>query len=140
MARPSGIKETKPRNTVARKVAAAAAEQGITPLDLMLAAMREDWDAAQAMLRDARPQDPTEADRWTARVMALRSAAIATADKAAPYLHPRLASTDTTIKSDNVHRVIADKPMDEDAWIAEHAAPANDIVAVDSPAEDESAA
>jgi hypothetical protein len=48
------------------------------------------------------------------------------AEAAAPYLHPRLASTDTTLKSDNVHRVVSEKPVTEADWIAEHATPAND--------------
>lgn len=51
---------------------------------------------------------------------------------AAPYIHPRLASTDTTIKSDNVHRVVSDKPITEDEWLAEHSTPANDVVASDT--------
>lgn len=114
--RPPGVKETQPRNTVAKKIAAVAAENGITPLEVMLTAMREDWDAAQKMLVDAVPDDPAEADRWTSRIMALRGSAIATADKAAPYLHARLSSTDTTIKSDNLHRVVSDKPLTTDEW------------------------
>lgn len=47
---------------------------------------------------------------------------------AAPYVHPRLASTDTTVRSDNVHRVISEKPVTEADWIAEHGTPANDAV------------
>jgi hypothetical protein len=52
----------------------------------------------------------------------------AAAVAAAPYLHPRLASTDTTIKSDNVHYVVSDKPMTAEEWQAEFAQHANDAV------------
>lgn len=75
-----------------RRIAARAAHEGITPLDVMLTAMREDWEAAQAMLRDEKPGDPAEAEKWTSRIMKLREAAVATADRVAPYLHPRLAN------------------------------------------------
>jgi hypothetical protein len=52
----------------------------------------------------------------------------AAAVAAAPYLHPRLASSDTTIKSDNVHYVVSDKPMSVEEWQAEFAPHANDAV------------
>lgn len=42
------------------------------------------------------------------------------AQAAAPYIHPRLASTDTTIKSDNVHRVVAADPVTKE-WVDEFA-------------------
>lgn len=48
------------------------------------------------------------------------------AQAAAPYIHPRLASTDTTVKSDNVHRVLSDKPMSIEEWTATYGDPAND--------------
>lgn len=131
MARPKGVIETKPRNTVAKKIAFAASEGGITPLEVMLTAMREDWNAAQAMLRDEAPEDAAEAEKWTTRIMKLREAAIVTADRAAPYIHARLQSTDTTIKSDNVHRVVSDKPVTEEEWITEHVA--NDVAATEAP-------
>ena len=136
MARPKGIIETKPRNTVAKKVAAVRLDGGISPLDVMLTAMRQDWVAAEKMLADATPTDVAEAEKWTARVMALRGAAVATADKAAPYLHARLTSVDTTVKSDNVHRVVADKPTTEADWLAQHSPPANDAVAATLPEDD----
>ena len=131
MARPPGIKETKPRNTVAKKIAAAAAEGGITPLEVMLTAMREDWKAAQEMMQGAPPTDPAEAEKQLARALAHRNAAIATADKAAPYIHARLSSTDATVKSDNVHRVVSEKPLTEAEWLAQHADPANDAEPLD---------
>jgi|ERR1700733_2510539 len=128
MARPRGVIETRPRNTVAKKVAAVAAQQGITPLDIMLTAMRQDWEASQKMLSDAKPADAKEAEAWTAQIHALRCSAISTADKAAPYLHARLSSVDTTVNSENVHRIVSDKPMTEDEWTAAHGVPANDSI------------
>lgn len=120
--RPRGIVETKPRNTLAKRMAETAVAEGITPLEVMLTAMREDWEAARAMLSDQVPENAAEAEKWTSRIMKLREAAIATADRAAPYIHARLQSTDMTMKSDNVHRVVSDKPVTEDEWVAEHAA------------------
>ena len=43
-------------------------------------------------------------------------AQFAAAIAAAPYIHPRLASTDRTVKSDNVHRVVSDRPMTLEEW------------------------
>ena len=67
----------------------------ITPLEVMLRRMRGDPDITDEAFQ----------------------AAIA----AAPYIHPRLASSDTTIKSDNVHRVVSDKPLSVEEWQAQYA-------------------
>ena len=113
MGRPKGILETKPRNTVAKKVAAQAAQRGITPLEVMLTAMREDWTAAQKMLADAVPQSAEEALAWTGRIQNLRASAIATADKVAPYLHARLSATTISGDPDNPLRFVDDRaPVD----------------------------
>jgi hypothetical protein len=58
----------------------------------------------------------------------------AAAVAAAPYIHPRLASTDTTVKSDNVnvHLVLSDKPLTVDEWCAQYAPHANGAVALES--------
>ena len=52
---------------------------------------------------------------------------------AAPYIHPRLSSTEATVRSDNVHRVVSDKPLTAEEWAAGHAPPANDAVSGDGP-------
>ena len=109
--RTPGIKETKPRNTAARKEAARLADEGITPLDVLLTAMREDWMAAQTMLREQKPEGPEEAEVWTRRVFSLRASAIATADKAAPYVHSRLATA--TIKDERPKFVLDVDGMDD---------------------------
>jgi hypothetical protein len=51
-----------------------------------------------------------EAGRW--------DQAAAVAKDAAPYCHPRLSSIETTMQSDNVHRVISERPMTEEEWLA----------------------
>src|SRR5215469_4500497 len=58
----------------------------------------------------------------------------AAAVAAAPYIHPRLTSSDTTVKSDNVnaHLVLSDKPLTVDEWCAQYAPRANDAVALES--------
>jgi hypothetical protein len=72
--RPRGVKETKPRNTAARKLAALAAARGIAPLDVMLMDMRAKLEAGDL------------------------SGAADRAESCAPYVHPRLASTTLTHK------------------------------------------
>ncbi|MBV8590273.1 MAG: hypothetical protein JO212_09480 [Acetobacteraceae bacterium] len=72
--RPRGVKETKPRNTAARKLAAIASAQGVTPLDVMLMDMRAKLEAGDL------------------------SGAADRAESCAPYVHPRLASATLTHK------------------------------------------
>jgi hypothetical protein len=55
----------------------------------------------------------------------------AAAVAAAPYIHPRLASSDTRIESNNVHVVLSDKPLTVDEWCAQYAPHANDAVALE---------
>ena len=97
---------TKNRTTIEREQMAALGiktmqELKRTPLDIMLAKMNGDDTITDAQF--------------------------AAAQAAAPYIHPRLQSTEATIKSDNVHRVVSDEPMDAAQWAATHA-PANDQV------------
>jgi hypothetical protein len=70
--RPPGSKN---QRTV--EIARAAVEAGITPIEVMLSAMRELWD-----------QGTPESKREAAAI----------AKDAAPYVHPRLASIDQTVK------------------------------------------
>jgi hypothetical protein len=111
--RPPGSKS---RTTIERELmaakglAAVARKSGRMPLDVILAKMDGDATISEAQFQ----------------------AAVA----AAPYIHPRLASTDTTVKSDNVHRVVSDKPITVDEWTATHA-PANDQTSPPLPEDDE---
>jgi hypothetical protein len=47
---------------------------------------------------------------------------------AAPFIHPRLASTDATIRSANVHYVVADEPLSVEQWVARFVAPASGMM------------
>jgi hypothetical protein len=76
--RPSGSK-----NQRSADIARQAAEAGITPIEVMLNAMRELWDEGSA-----------EAKREAARI----------AKDAAPYIHPRLSNIDQTV-SERPHYV-----------------------------------
>lgn len=63
-----------------REIADKAAEQGITPLEVMLAAMREAYEQA------------TKPDVKADVRLAYLEKAASVAKDAAPYIHPRLAS------------------------------------------------
>lgn len=60
-------------NVKTREIANRAALEGITPLEVMLSAMREAWDKNE------------------------KAAACAIAKDAAPYMHARLTSVDATV-------------------------------------------
>ncbi len=83
------------RELRAQQGLAAALNGGPLPLVIMLCRMNGDRSITEEMF----------------------AAAVA----AAPYIHPRLQSSDTTIKSDNVHRVVADRPMSIEEWQGKYA-------------------
>lgn len=81
---------TKKRRDVAEK----ALEQGITPLEVMLGAMREalgpegkNYAAAQPFARDA-----------------------------APFMHPKLASTEMKMDAELTHNTVSADPLTPDEW------------------------
>ena len=82
-----------------RAVADQAAAEGLTPLDVLLRAMR----------------DHAAADRWdeASKVAAL----------AAPYVHPRLAAVDMRSEGALTIKDISAEPMTEAEWIAQHVTP-----------------
>ena len=92
------------RRLRAKQGLAAAATAGLLPLDVLLARMRGDPLPNGKLVTDEQFQ-----------------AAVA----AAPFIHPRLASTDATIRSANVHYVVADEPLSVEEWVAKFAATAN---------------
>ena len=47
---------------------------------------------------------------------------------AAPYVHPRLAATEATVKSDNILRIISDEPLTAEEWLEKFAPPAGNAV------------
>jgi hypothetical protein len=92
--RPQGSK-----NQRTAEIARTAVVAGITPIEVMLGAMRGLWEVGTP-----------EAKREAATI----------AKDAAPYIHPRLASIDQTINGPcrNVIRVPEPLPMDE--WEAKY--------------------
>lgn len=76
--RPKGV-----ANKTSREIARRAAEEGITPLEVMVRAMRARW--ASALAPDGSVVDAKAA-----------AEAAALAKDAAPYMHPRLGSIEHT--------------------------------------------
>jgi hypothetical protein len=68
----------------------------ITPLEVMLGAMAEDWKAAHDSTKE-----PDERQK-------LRASAVSHADRAAPYVHPKLKDVDASGSSLNRHHVMLD--------------------------------
>jgi hypothetical protein len=82
MARPKGIKETKPRRTTALKMAELAKSRGLSPLDMMLKTAEFAWElACDKQANGAQPEE----------VLMMMQVAAVQAEKAAPYLHSRLS-------------------------------------------------
>ena len=82
--RPAGSK-----NQRSAEIAQAAVEAGITPIEVMLTAMRDLWDVGTP-----------EAKREAATI----------AKDAAPYVHPRLASIDQNIQDQRSYVMLMPQP------------------------------
>jgi hypothetical protein len=65
------------RQEITKQIAMKAAEEGIMPLEVMIQAMREAWDAGD------------------------KSTAVQVAEKAAPYMHHKLAAVTHSGDQDN---------------------------------------
>jgi hypothetical protein len=85
------------KNRRTAEIARAAAESGITPIEVMLGTMRELW-----------AQGTPEAKRQAAEI----------AKDAAPYIHPRLASIDQTLKDDRPFAVLLESCSNAEEWEA----------------------
>lgn len=92
-----------------REIAEKAAADGITPLEVMLRAMREHVshaDKLQAEAEDAAVAalvgdvDPDIAVKYRQAALTAITDAAAMAKDAAPYMHPRLANINSTIDAD----------------------------------------
>lgn len=75
-----------------REIADRAAEEGITPLEVMLKAMREFVLRAEQML----PDDVELVNNRAVTRLSLLAEAADVAKDAAPYIHPRLAAIEHT--------------------------------------------
>ena len=90
--RPPGSK-----NQRSAGVARQAADAGITPIEVMLSAMRELWEEGTSVSK-----------REAARI----------AKDAAPYVHPRLASIDQTVREAARFVIHAPQPCSVEEWEA----------------------
>ena len=91
--RPSGSKNQKTADIAQKAITA-----GITPIEVMLSAMRELWD-----------EGTSEAKREAARI----------AKDAAPYVHPRLASIEQTVHEPQRYVIYAPEPcLTTEEWEA----------------------
>jgi len=85
------------KNKRTAEIARAAAESGITPIEVMLGTMRELW-----------AKGTPEAKREAAEI----------AKDAAPYIHPRLASIDQTVREDRPFAVLLETCSHAEEWEA----------------------
>jgi len=97
--RPGAGRPLGSKNQRTQEIARAAAASGITPIEVMLGAMRELWDLGTP-----------EAKREAAEI----------AKDAAPYVHPRLASIDQTIKEDRPFAVLVEQCSNAEEWEANY--------------------
>lgn len=88
-ARPRAGRKAGGKNQKSREIADRAAADGITPLEVMVGAMRELW----AMAEEAKGKPEQQSKR-----LDYLSQAGEYAHKAAPYIHPRLAAIEHTGK------------------------------------------
>lgn len=87
--RPGAGRPPGSKNQRSADIARDAVEAGVTPIEVMLNAMRELWD-----------EGTSETKREAARI----------AKDAAPYVHPRLASIDQTIHEPQKFVIVAPEP------------------------------
>src|ERR1043165_7395423 len=80
------------KNRRTAEIARAAAVSGITPIEVMLGTMRELWAQGAAEI----------------------------AKDAAPYIHPRLASIDQTIKEDRLFALLLEQCSNAEEWQARY--------------------
>ena len=84
-------------NQRSAEIARQATEAGITPIEVMLSAMRELWEEGTSISK-----------REAARI----------AKDAAPYVHPRLASIDQTVREASRFVIHAPMPCSVEEWNA----------------------
>jgi hypothetical protein len=119
-----------------RLIAEKGAEEGITPLEVMLANMRhfhklaESAEKALAELSAEKIADMEPEAQFeyllaeVTKAAGLRAQAQECARDAGPYIHPRLASIEQAVKSGvTVTYDISDKPLTLEEWAATYATP-----------------
>ena len=98
--RPGAGRPVGSKNQRSAEIARAAAESGITPIEVMLGTMRELWALGTPEAK-------------------LQAAEIA--KDAAPYIHPRPASIDQTIKEDRPFAILLEECSNAEEWEARYA-------------------
>jgi hypothetical protein len=93
--RPGAGRPVGSKNQRSAEVARKAADAGMTPIEVMLTAMRELWE-----------EGTPEARKEAARI----------AKDAAPYVHPRLASIDQTVREATRFVIRAPEPCTAEEW------------------------
>lgn len=103
--RPKGSLEKR-----SREIAERAAKEGISPLEVMVQIMREQW-----ALYQVEREKPAE-ERDVGVMTQLAGAAVAAAEKAAPYMHPRLAAVEQFVDA-KVHTfAVGGDTLPDDEW------------------------
>lgn len=92
--RPKGAIEKR-----SREIAERAAAEGITPLEVMVNIMREQWQLYE------QEKTPERA-----------AAALAAAEKAAPYMHPRLAAVEQFVDAKIRTFAVGGDTLPDDEW------------------------
>lgn len=82
-----------------REIAERAAQEGISPLEVMVSVMREQWEIYVA---DKTPEHA--------------AAAVVAAERVAPYMHPRLASVEQFVDAKVRTFAVGGDPLPEDEW------------------------
>ena len=100
--RPGSGRPPGSKNQRSAEIARQAVEEGITPIEVMLNAMRELWN-----------EGTSEARKEAARI----------AKDAAPYVHPRLASIDQTVHAPQRYVICAPEPLSNEEWEAKYCRP-----------------
>jgi hypothetical protein len=88
-----------------REIAEKAQEEGITPLEVMLGTMRALWEKAdlgETIEEGGKTHSPIE----------LRLMAADVAQKAAPFIHPKLSNVEANVKG-SLGVTIVSTPLDE---------------------------
>jgi hypothetical protein len=94
-ARPGAGRPPGSMNHRSAEIARQATEAGITPIEVMLSAMRDLWE-----------EGTSEGKREAARI----------AKDAAPYVHPRLSSIDQTVREATRFVIRAPEPCSAEEW------------------------
>lgn len=111
----------KPTGTIrgiAKEVRERAAQQGITPLEVMLKSMRR---AVKKLKQEANTLSPEELDLWERK-------ALEAAQMAAPYIHPKLQAVESKVEAKVEQTVVSAVPLTDAEWEQTYSKPAEPAV------------